>query len=125
MADFPTDRWPDIERLYSAALELNTSDRDAFLARACGGDETLHREVRSLLDYERKADRFLERSAVAEAAWSIARETRPPLSGRRIAGYDIIDLIGAGGMGEVYRARDRRLGREVAFKVLEPTVAAD
>jgi serine/threonine protein kinase len=125
MADFPTDRWPDIERLYNAALELETADRDAFLAQACGDDETLRCEVRSLLDYERKADRFLERSAVAEAAWSIARETRPPLSGRRIAGYDIIDLIGAGGMGEVYRARDRRLGREVAFKVLEPTIAAD
>ncbi|HEU4890888.1 MAG TPA: protein kinase [Vicinamibacterales bacterium] len=125
MPDFPTDRWPDIERLYNAALELKTSDRDAFLARACGGDEPLRREVRSLLDYERAADRFLERPAVAEAAWSIARETRPPLSGRRIAGYDIIDIIGAGGMGEVYRARDRRLGREVAFKVLEPTIAAD
>src|SRR4051794_35343349 len=85
--DFPTDRWPDIERLYNAALDLKSSDRDAYLARACGGDETLHREVRSLLDYERAADRFLERPAVAEAAWSIARETRPPLSGRRIAGY--------------------------------------
>jgi serine/threonine protein kinase len=85
----------------------------------------LHREVRSLLNYERAADRFLERPAAAQAAWSIARDARPPLSGRRIAEYDILDLLGAGGMGEVYRARDRRLGREVAFKVLEPTIAAD
>lgn len=125
MTDSETDRWQQIERLYNAALELDVAERDAFLARACAGNETLRREVRSLLDYEHAADRFLERPAVMEAARSIAADTRPPLSGRRIAGYDILALIGAGGMGEVYRARDVRLGREVAFKVLEPTIAAD
>ncbi len=125
MSDSESDRWRLIERLYNEALELDLADRDAFLARAAGGDQGVRQEVRSLLDYEQAAARFLERPAVVEAARSIAAETRPPLSGRRIAGYDIIALIGAGGMGEVYRARDGRLGRDVAFKVLEPTIAAD
>jgi len=125
VTDSQQDRWQQIERLYHEALEIEAADRDAFLDRACAGDERLHREVRSLLDYERAADRFLERPALSEEARSMACDTRPPLTGRRIAGYDILALIGTGGMGEVYRARDLRLGREVAFKVLEPTIASD
>ena len=125
MTDSQSDRWRQIERLYNEALEIEAADREAFLARASGGDRAVQEEVRSLLDYEQAADRFLERPAVVEAARSIAADTRPPLTGRRIAGYEVIALIGAGGMGEVYRARDGRLRREVAFKVLEPTIAAD
>ncbi len=125
MTDSRSDRWRLIERLYNEALEVDVADRDAFLARASTGDPAVGQEVRSLLDYERAAERFLERPAVVEAARSIAADTRPPLTGQQIAGYDIVALIGAGGMGEVYRARDARLGREVAFKVLEPTCAAD
>jgi serine/threonine-protein kinase len=125
VTDSHQDRWQQIERLYHEALEINTADRDAFLDRACAGDEHLLHEVRSLLDYERTADRFLERPALSEEARSMACDTRPPLTGRRIAGYDIGALVGVGGMGEVYRARELRLGREVAFKVLEPTIASD
>ena len=125
MTDSRSGRWRQIEELYNEALNLDAADRDTFLARACDGDDALRREVRSLLDYEDAADHFLERPALVEAARSIASETRAPLTGRRIAGYDVLALIGAGGMGEVYRARDARLGREVAFKVLEPTIAAD
>lgn len=125
MADSRTDRWPQIERLYNEAVAIDAAARDAFLVRACGDDHRLLEEMRSLLGYEGAAGQFLERSALVEAAWSLAGDARPALTGRQIAGYDIEALIGAGGMGEVYRARDRRLGREVAFKVLEATIAAD
>jgi len=125
VTDSSENRWQQIERLYNEALEIDAADRDAFLDAACDGDDRLLHEVRSLLDYERAADGFLERPALSEEARSMACDSRPPLTGRRIAGYDIVALVGAGGMGEVYRARDLRLGREVAFKVLEPTIASD
>jgi serine/threonine-protein kinase len=125
VTDSQSDRWRQIELLYNEASEMDAAHREAFLARACVGDEALRQEVRSLLVYERAADRFLERPALAEAALSIARAARPALTGRQISGYEIGAPVGVGGMGEVYRARDRRLGRDVAFKVLEPTIAAD
>jgi serine/threonine protein kinase/Tol biopolymer transport system component len=116
------DRQRQLTELCHAALERHASDRAAFLREACAGDEALRQEVESLLRYEDAGDHFLERPAVEEVARLVSRdpESNVDLAGRRLGVYQIGARIGAGGMGEVYRARDTKLGRDVAIKVLPP-----
>ena len=116
------DRQRQITKLCHAALERNASDRAAFLREACAGDEALRQEVESLLRYEDAGDQFLERPAVEEVARLVTNrpESIVDFQGRRLGVYQIEARIGAGGMGEVYRARDTKLGRDVAIKVLPP-----
>ena len=104
------ERWQQIEKLYHAALECKPSQRSAFLDQACQGDEGLRREVDSLLDLEGKA---------------MAEIRAQSLIGKRLGAYQIVSLMGVGGMGEVYLAEDNRLGRKVALKILPAAVAAD
>jgi len=115
-----TDRQRQVTALCHAALARNVSKRAAFLREACAGDEALRQEVESLLRYEDAAGSFMERPAVEEVARLVSGDPEPnaDLAGRRLGVYQIEAPIGAGGMGEVYRARDTRLGREVAIKVL-------
>jgi serine/threonine protein kinase len=115
-----SDRQRQITELCHAALERNASDRAAFLREACAGDEGLRQEVESLLRYEDTGDRYLARPAVEEVARLVTNQTESnvDLVGRRLGVYRIEARIGAGGMGEVYRARDAKLGRDVAIKVL-------
>ena len=120
------ERWKKIEQLCNAALEREASQRGAFLLQACGGDNELRREVESLLTQEKPADRFLESSDADAAVKQFAkgrREVAEKLVGKRLGSYQIISLVGAGGMGEVYRARDTRLDRTVAIKVLPERLA--
>jgi eukaryotic-like serine/threonine-protein kinase len=119
------ERWQKIERLYDSALEREIGDRPAFLRRACAGDEALREEVESLLAQEKKPDDLWARSVLGEvAAEMFADQNRPPLMGTTLGSYQIVSLLGVGGMGEVYQARDNRLQRTVAIKVL-PAYRAD
>ena len=118
------DRWRRVEELCHAALERDVTERSAFVATACGGDSDLRREVEALLAHAESAERFLGEPVPALAARALAGDTID-LIGRRIGEYEIVSRLGAGGMGEVYRARDRELGRDVAIKVLPPAFAAD
>jgi Tol biopolymer transport system component/tRNA A-37 threonylcarbamoyl transferase component Bud32 len=93
-------------------------ERAAFVAAACGDDEALRREVEALLAHAPAAEGFLEATMGEVAAQVLAAEPGASLVGRQIGVYTIVSVLGQGGMGEVYRARDTKLGREVAIKVV-------
>src|SRR6266704_1640035 len=111
-------RWQKIEELYHSAREREGSQRVAFLEEACEGDEALRREVESLLAEEKRAEGFLESPALEIAAKKIAQDQTRSLLGQRLGSYQVLSLLGAGGMGEGYQAHDTKLQRDVAIKVL-------
>ena len=119
------NRWQQVEKLCQAALELEESQRAAFLEEACAGDEELRREVESLLQFDSRGDRFIEEPALEVAAKMIAQEKPESLIGQQLGSYQILSLLGAGGMGVVYKARDTRLNRSVAIKVLPADKVSD
>jgi serine/threonine protein kinase/Tol biopolymer transport system component len=116
------DDWSRLKEVFAAARALPMDERPAYLAAACDGNEALRRELESLLSSDGRAASFLEAPAVVRGDDN--RVTRN-LEGQRIGAYQIASRIGAGGMGEVYQARDTTLNRQVAIKVLLPAVAGD
>jgi serine/threonine protein kinase len=111
-------RWQQIEDLYNQALEVEENQRTAFLRQACAGDDDLRQEVEGLLADELQVPSFLGKPALQEIARQFAETATSSWVGREIGNYQFVSLAGAGGMGEVYRARDTKLKREVAIKVL-------
>jgi serine/threonine protein kinase/Tol biopolymer transport system component len=120
------ERWAQITEIYHSALEMETGERAAFLDRECADDESLRREVESLLAADRAAGDFIARPAVHDAASMLTIKTETfLLPGQNLGHYRIISSLGAGGMGEVYLAKDLRLNREIAIKVLPASFAAN
>jgi len=118
------DDWTTVKRIHQSALDKDPSERAAFVDESCGGDETLRREVYSLLTYGADAESFLERPAV-DIAPVPSESHQTTLVGRTVSHYQVLSLLGAGGMGEVYLARDSRLDRTVALKILPGELAQD
>src|SRR4030095_7957142 len=108
-----TDRWEQINRIYDAALEVAEEARPAFLESKCQGDQELRQEVESLLAYDQRAQQLLDRPAMQMAAEKLAGEP-PSLVGRKLGPYQIQVVLGAGGMGAVYKARETVLNRDDA-----------
>jgi len=119
------ERWQRIEELYHLVLKQDASQRAVFVKQACNGDEEMEREIESLLAHEEPANKFMESPGMAVLARAMAGDRACSMIGRRISSYQILSLLGAGGMGEVYKARDVRLGRLVALKILRQGVATD
>ncbi|HEU4477550.1 MAG TPA: hypothetical protein VFR80_03470, partial [Pyrinomonadaceae bacterium] len=115
--------WKQVDALLEQALEQPPEEREAFVARAAQDNAVLRDEVLSLLKAQSQAAHFMEQSAMKVAAQVLAEDSRlttviTTLVGQELGNYQIEKLLGAGGMGEVYLARDIKLGRMVALKVL-------
>ena len=111
------ERYAELTRLCQAALELNASQRTAFLSQACAGDDELRAEIEALLAADEAENSLIDSPALEVAAQIFAHE-QGAITGRKLGNYQILSQLGAGGMGEVYLAEDTRLKRKVALKVL-------
>ncbi|HEX4951599.1 MAG TPA: protein kinase [Blastocatellia bacterium] len=130
------ERWQQIEPILDEALALPVHERSLFLQHACNGDASLQAEIETFLIAKSRASDFLEQpvfalpSDIKQAGVTTQPNTHSavatsPLVGQHLGSYKIVSLLGKGGMGEVYLARDTRLDREVAIKLLPPLLARD
>jgi Tol biopolymer transport system component len=122
-----SERWRRIEDLFHSALDQASDDRAAFLGMACADDRATREQVEALLESFDEAGDFIEKPLVDNSLSSRTKDSTAAESiiGQKIGNYEILSLLGAGGMGEVYLARDGRLDRQIALKLLPAQFTQD
>jgi len=119
------ERWQKVKEIFQGALNRAPAERAAFVAEASGGDDLVRQEVESLMSSDGRDGTFLDSPAYEEAAEMIVDERGGLKKGRTLGPFEILSFISRGGMGEVYLAHDRRLGRNVALKILPAAFTKD
>jgi serine/threonine protein kinase len=112
------ERWQQVKEIFNSAINYRPEERGVFLSQACSGDENLRREVESLIASHEQSGEFIDQPAFVAAASLLADEKVELRAGDTIGSYQVLSFISRGGMGEVYLAEDKRLGRRVALKLL-------
>ena len=112
------ERWQQVKDIFNSAIAHGPAERSSFISQACSGDEELRSEVESLIASHEQSGSFIDQPAFEVAASLLAGERAELKPGYTIASYEVISFITRGGMGEVYLAEDKRLGRKVALKLL-------
>ncbi|HKZ03820.1 MAG TPA: protein kinase [Pyrinomonadaceae bacterium] len=120
-----SEKWRQVESLYHQAVELPPEELAAFITAACSGNEELRQEVESLILSHLEAEEFMEEPLAEKATRLIAEKQMASIVGKSVGNYTILSLIGTGGMGEVYLAKDTRLERQVAVKLLPSCFSVD
>ena len=119
------ERRQRLDQVFADAIQLSPETRAEFVARTCGEDDVLRADVLSLLEADTSSGEFLVSIALDKLAKEFTADGWSLRAGERVGAYVVDRLLGSGGSGEVWRARDERLGRDVAIKVLLPHYSRD
>ena len=119
------ERWQQVKEIFNSAIMCRPEERGLFISRACSGDDELRSEVESLIASHEQSGDFIDQPAFEVAASLLVNEKAELTPGQTVGSYEVISFISRGGMGEVYLAEDKRLGRKVALKLLPASFTTD